>query len=252
MIENVDRRVLGAFRWVDAVSSKPVQQPLVVSNTTPDALKIRVNASGAFVVFDAIGATALTSQFDVVSAWPAPSDFEVRVDDPSRRYLPRRAKVSFPRALTAMSDPASILNPQKIALYPSPAAPTGPNWAVIRASVAAAAGQPLPYAMVRILRASDSVVIATGMTDRNGEALLAVPGLGIRPNSNGGGGVLSTSVDVTADAAFDPDVLTRGNDWAVDPDRLLDAGNLALKRSSAVTAKIAGGAVTPVLLSIAL
>jgi hypothetical protein len=249
MIENIDRRVLGAFQWIDAISRKPVLNALPVLSKS---LKLRAKPGGLYVVFDAPGMTELTTQFDVTSPWPAPATFEVQVDDASRQYLPRRAQVAFPRALTPLSDPNSVLAPQRIALYPAPAAPTAPNWAVLRISVRDAAKKSLPWAATRILRTSDNTVLATGMTDRRGEGLLAIPGLGVRANANGGGAVMESSVAVMVQAIFDPSVLNQNANWVPDPDLLLQAPDNPAFRRASVAAQVAGGAVLPITISIAL
>ena len=249
MIENLDRRVLGAFRWIDAISRKPVRDKLPVRSAS---LKLLAKDSGIYVVLDAPGMSALTTQFDVTSPWPAPAAFEVQVDDASRQYLPRRAQVAFPRALAPLSEPGSVLAPQRIDLYPGPAAPTAPNWAVLRLSVRDGSKNGLPWAVTRVLRTSDNAVLATGMTDRRGEGLLAIPGLGVRANANGGGAVMESSVAVTVQAVFDPSVLNQNADWVPDPDLLLQAPDSPAFRRASAAAQVAGGAMLPITLTIAL
>lgn len=249
MIENLDRRVFGAFQLVDAISRKPLLNALPVRSAS---LKLRAKPGGLYVVFDAPGMSGLATQFDVTSPWPAPASFEVVVDDASRRYLPRRAQVAVPRALTPLADPNSVLAAQRVAVYPAPAAPTSPNWAVLRISVQDAARKALPWAATRVLRASDSAVLASGMTDHRGEGLLAIPGLGVRANANGGGAVMESSVAVLVQAIFDPTILNQNADWVPDPDLLLQAPDSPAFRRASVAAQVAGGAVLPITLSIAL
>ena len=102
MRESVDRRVLGAFRCVDAVTGTSVLNALSVATSQ---VLVRPNRSSIYVIFNAPGLDALTAQFDPTLPWPAPATFEVSIQDPSRRYLPRRANVEAPRKLPPPVDP---------------------------------------------------------------------------------------------------------------------------------------------------
>ena len=106
----IDRRVLGAFRCVDAATSQQVQQRVRAAST---ALDIRRNASGFFVVFDAPGLRDLTTQFDIDPAktWPAPQAFEAWLWPSGHQYLPRRATINMPRNPAPMTDAASSMIP---------------------------------------------------------------------------------------------------------------------------------------------
>jgi len=230
MPEDVERRVLGAFRCVDAVTRIQVMDPVVVQS---DQLDVRRNASQMWVVFDAPGMYELTTQFEVTSAWPAARGFEVSVRSISRRYLPRRANVNVPRKLAAMSDPDSIMVPQDVVLYPAPTASTLPSWALLRVWVTRNnSDEGLAWAVVRVTRSSDQSLLATGMSNENGDALLAVPGLGVSASQNGGGAVSESTIDVDV-AAFweDPGQQKRPASWIPDPDVILnDLGNSKWKK----------------------
>jgi hypothetical protein len=250
MIENVDRRVLAGFRCVDAITSGSILGPLTV---TAAPLVIRRNHSGVFAVMDAPGFTALTTQFLPASgSWPAPSNFEITIQDPTLRYLARRAAIAAPQPLPTVPPPAAtsptttpaptttvqgsppttappaglpplppVTTPQTVVLYPTPAAPVAPNWAVLRVSVLSNATPPapLPWAVIQVSGAGSPVPV--GLTNENGEALLAVLGLGLSLSSNSTGAVTEATTSATVTALFDPSSLNRPKDWIPNPDDIL-------------------------------
>lgn len=240
-MESVDRRILGAFRCVDAVTQNAIPDPLPVRSGD---LLLRANRLAIYVVFLAPKMLNLTEHFLPPGVWPAPLPFEVTIQDPRLRYLPRRAQVRLPRALTPYTDPQSVLQPQSIPLYPSPAAPVAPNWAVIRASVrkkSAVPPQGLPWTVLQVTRDSDSAVLATGMTDPNGEALLAIPGLSRQVSQSGGGAVMQPSVTVTIRAYFDATTLQQPDSWVPNPDDILGTLTDAKWKTATQPAQISAG-----------
>jgi hypothetical protein len=91
----------------------------------------------------------------------------------------------------------------------------------------------LPYAIVQVINTDGSAVLATGQTDSNGEALLAVIGPTLQPNPQGGGDVTVSTVSATATAYFLPSNLTQPSGWIPNPDDILhDLTNTALVTSS--------------------
>ena len=239
--EFVDRRVLGGFRCVDSITGKTVVAPLTVNSS---ALTIRPNHSGTWVVFNGAGLAALTNDFQPPSVWPNPTVFEISIQDHSGTYLPRRATLQIPAKLAPASDPASVFNPQIITLCVTPSAQAGANWAVIRASVLRAGTTPmqgLADTLVRVTRTSDNVVLATGMTDARGEAMLAVPGLGVRASSSGSGAVLEATTAVSVTAYFDAAALTQPAGWLPDPDEMLANLGGASVKSATQTAQLGSG-----------
>jgi hypothetical protein len=251
--ESVDRRILAAFVCLDAVTGDSVVEPMRVT-----ALRwtIKPNRSGIYVIFDGPGFDFLTTQFLPSGAWPAPVSFEITLQDPNRRYLPRRANLKAPLtpvippapaasppssppnsgAAAALLDPTTVFDPQPVSLFPAPSAPFGPNWAVIHASVIRSGTSPvqgLPWALLRVTRNSDNTVLATGQTDANGEALLAVIGLTVEANTSNIGPVTLSTVAVTITAFFDPSVVSQPPSWIPDPDDILNnLSNPILKSSS--------------------
>lgn len=237
MIETVDRRVLGAFICTDAITGSSVVPAIPV--TAPQWM-VKPNHSGAYVIFDGPGFDPQTNDFIPSGVWPPPKSFEVTLQDPALRYLPRRANVKAPLAAPTIppvpAKPAGVFAPQQVPLYPSPNAPVNPNWAVIHASVTRAGtspAKPLPWAILQLLRDSDHAVLATGQTALNGEALLAVIGLTVQANSSSGGPVTVSTVAATATAYFDPAILGQPDGWVPNPDDILgNLSNPALKSSS--------------------
>ncbi len=237
MIENVDRRVLGAFVCVDAITGNSVIPAIPV---TASQWTVTPNRSGIYVIFDGPNFDALTDEFIPSGTWPAPVSFEVSLQDPSLRYLPRRANVQAPLAVPnyppVPTPPTGVFAPQQVAVYPSPAGVIGSNWASIHASVTLAGTNPpqgLPWAVLQVVQTSNNAVLATSQTDLNGEALLAVVGLTVQANTGGSGPVTTSTVAATVIAYFDPSVLSQPTGWIPNPDDILnDLTNPALKSSS--------------------
>ncbi|HTT63983.1 MAG TPA: hypothetical protein VMG35_19160 [Bryobacteraceae bacterium] len=228
MKENCDHRVLGGFQCVDAITKQSVVDPL---NVASSQLLLRPNRSGVYAVWDAPNLRKYTA-FDPLLPWPDPADFEITIEDPSLRYLPRRGNIKVPQPLpvspasptppfTASSSQAIAYGPQPVPLYRGPAAPVAPNWAVVRASVVNDAKPPvrLRWAVLQVL--SGATVLATGMADLNGEALLAVPGLGLQVSSNSGGPVTEVTTSATVQAWYDPTILSQPISWVPNPDDIL-------------------------------
>jgi len=214
--ESRDHRVLGGFIFIDAITGASIVDPLAVTGTN---LRLRASNNGVYAIFDAPGFSGLTTQFDLTAAgWPAAQSFEITVQDPSRRYLARRAQVQAPQGFD------SVFNPQQIFLYAGPSAVLAPNWAMVRASVTGSADRGLPWAVLQVIR-SDNSVAATGMTDARGEALLAVTGLGVQVSGTASGSVTERTIPVTVQAWFDPSVLQQPSGWIPNPDSIL--GNLS-------------------------
>jgi len=242
MKESVDRRALGAFRCIDSITGSSVVEPMATSSTQ---LTVKPNHSGIYVIFNGPGLSALTTQFSPPTAatWANPSSFEVTIQDPRRRYLPRRVQLQAPQALGALSDAASFFNPQSVTLYPNGAAPILPNWAVVRVSVVRTGTPPngLPWAVTRVTRTSDNTVLATGMADSQGEALMAVAGMGAQVSKNAAGAVTDVTVGVTVDAWFDTDIQKQPVGWIPNPDDVLNNLAKATVKHNSANAQIAAG-----------
>lgn len=236
---SVDRRILAAFRCVDAVTGNAITDPLVV--TAPQQWSVKPNRSGVFVVFDGPGFDALTTQF-VLSAtpWPAAVPLDVTIVDPAQRYLARRATVQAPLAASSVA--------QTVAMYPTAAAPTAPAWSVVHVSVVDGATQSgLPWAVVRLTSNTAGTKIGpagtgvTAMTDARGEALLAVAGLKLQIGQSSGGPVIEPTAAVTLKAWFDPAAAAQPASWIPNPDDILSNLTSTTLKSATQTAQLGVG-----------
>jgi len=250
MNESVDRRVLGAFQFQDVVTGNSVLDNLAVAALP---LLVRPNRCGIYVIFNAPGFADLTGQFDPPLPGPKAGTFEISVQDPSRRYLPRRVKLQVPQNLPAaidpskpfdpgkvLSDPRVIFNPQAVPLYPSPAAPVAPTWAAIHISVVRSGIVPLtglPWCAVQVTHPDNggkTKVLATTVTDARGEGLLAIPGLGPEISGSETGAVTKSNVSITITAGYDPSIAIPPPDtWVPNPDEIISKlGGGSLKTAS--------------------
>ena len=135
-LEQVDRRILGAVRFVDATTDLPIASVLSVK---ANGLKFVRNLSGDYVIAGARGLEDHATAFDKPPASPALGalTFEISIDDPAREYLSRRHTLKLPRDPNPENAGArdSLFRAVKVRLFPSSIAFTGVGWAVIRASV---------------------------------------------------------------------------------------------------------------------
>ena len=241
IVERVQRRVLGAVRFTDAVTGLVIMEPLVVGAAGVRWIR---NRRGCYVLAGAPGLEAHADTFAAPPAAPPVGSVQVRftVSDPGGRYLARRGSIDLPRE----PDPnqaSSLFRLVDIMLFPAPTAATWPGWAVVRASVSGAGpGTVLAGALIRVVRTSDDVRLGSGMTDARGEALVAVEGIPSTTFGEGPGPVLATEVAVRLDVVHDP--TTAGT--APDPDDLEARRGELLVRSGTATLQ-AGRRVTKAL-----
>lgn len=237
MNENIDRRILGAFRCIDAVTGTLVTDALSIGSAP---WVVKPNRSSIYVIFDGPGFHSVTTDFVPANPPTSTAKFDITIQDPGNQYLPRRATINAPVTVpvippapppndqakaSALGNPATVFCPQTINVFPSAAAPTALNWAVVRVSVVRnGTTQGLPWAVLQIVQpatgATSSTTLATGMTGANGEALLAVAGL-------------KTSVAATIQVWFDPATLTQPSTWIPNPDDILtNTSNPSLKSAT--------------------
>lgn len=187
MNELLESRVLGAVRWIDAVTQAPVSLPLAVSGP---GLRFTRNLSGLTVITQAPGFEAYTAAFDLVTLPPADAvpvgdrTLSADVTDPSGTYLPRRFPFRLPRdpspevqPTDGRRPPESLFTPVDVALLPAPAARLPAGCAEVRVHVQGPDGRGLPNALVRIVATAGGAVLGCGLSDARGEALAAVAGL---------------------------------------------------------------------------
>ena len=229
ILETRDRRILAALRCVDGVTGTPLRQPFLVR---AEGYSLIRNRSGIYVIRTAPGFAALrnySDSFDQPPAAPPPDlswpvTAHLQISDPSSRYLPRQLRLPLPRASDADAGD-SMFRAVDVPLYPSPSAPTGSAWAVVRATVlqqssdADAQPQRLPWAWIRVQR-DDAVPLdppskpTFAQADWRGEALIAVAGI---PSILWDGSSTSTpEVPVRLEVVFDSDLtpLPEEVDWS--------------------------------------
>ena len=217
IIARLERRVLGAVRFVDGVTGQPVTERLVVE---AEGVRWIRNRRGLWAIAMAPGLETHTESFTAPPAVPLLQSVVVVIEvrDPVGRYLARRASITLPRDADPLnaSSPDSLFVPVDVVLFRSPSAPIWPGWAVVRATLAGAQpGSVRAGALIRVLRQSDDVVLARALSDARGEALVAVHGIPSATFAPGPGPVLATDVaatlqvihDETVTAAPDPDDL---------------------------------------------
>lgn len=187
MRERLEQRILGAIRWVDAVTGAPIPLPLVARSET---MRFTRNLSGLAVITHADGLENYPQTFDLddLDAADVVATASLQrvgeVLDPTGTYLPTRFTLALPRdpspALLppANSRPAnSLFTPVDVALLPSPAMRVPPGCAQVRVLIRDADGDPIPNALARVVATSDDTVLGCGLADARGEALVAIPGL---------------------------------------------------------------------------
>jgi hypothetical protein len=209
-LERVETRVLGALALVDATTGTRIVDGLAVRPA--GGARLRRNRSGLWVIVHVDALAAHESAFEAAPAAPAVGSvtLQVRIDDAFGRYLPRLATVALPRDPTPSDEPAagSLFVPVPLPLYPSPAARTGPNWATLRVTAAEThSGDALGGALLSVTVGPD--VVARGVTDWRGEALVAVPGVPVTTWSDDPGAVVVHEVAATLELRFDSSAGTR-------------------------------------------
>lgn len=187
MIELQDNRVLGAIRWIDAITHAPITLPLSVSSET---LRFTRNHSGLAVITFAEGLERTLLVFNLADLPPAdvvaPGTLtrEAMVHDPSGTYLPARFTINLPRNPSVavvppdnQRPPNSLFTPIDVPLLPSPKARVSPGCAQVRVLIEDDEGEPIRHALARVVATSDDAILGCGLADHRGEALVAIPGL---------------------------------------------------------------------------
>jgi len=257
MREHVDARVLAGLRFVDATTGLPVRGPLDVG---AEGATLTRNLSGMYVVSWLPSLKAHSDAFLGPPAVPAlgSETVKLKVSDPSGAFLPRASTVALPRdpdpAHAAQSD--SLFQPVELILYPAPRSQAAHGWSVLRVTVRAqGTGAPLPGALIRVLRTSDSKVLARGISDWrepvDGEAMVAVSGVPVTTWGNGTNGdpVLVHEVDADVEVFFDAQFKPEKGE-VPDPDEL-ETKRAGLPTTS-TTVKLASGRTLAVTMNVPL
>ncbi|HEU4386433.1 MAG TPA: hypothetical protein VFV34_01460, partial [Blastocatellia bacterium] len=147
--------------------------------------------------------------------------------------------------------PGSLFRAVDVSLFPASVFRVEPNWAALHATVVRqGTTQGLASALIRVMRASDLVILARGFSDRRGEALVPVVGVPVTTFSDDENAVITTEVAVTVEAIFDPNL-----SGAPDPDVLESRANLNdvnLRRATVDNLSVSSGRSLAITLPVAL
>jgi hypothetical protein len=231
MLDRLERRVLGAIRLIDATTGRPLHRPLSVS---AEGVRFLVNRAQLYVISRAPGLEAHTAAFAAPPDTPAPGSapIEITIDDPLGEYLPRRATIPLPRSPAPGADQPDLFAPEAVSVLPSPNAALRQNWSGVRLSLRLADERPVRGALVNLRRHAaedgEGELVASGLSDERGEALVILPGLPVSRSAGASepteepqpgaddGEVTTPETPVTLEIVVDPDL-----PWPVDPARLM-------------------------------
>ena len=203
-LERVETRVLGALSVVDATTGTRIVDGLALEPAA--GARLQRSGSGLYVIVHVAALAAQEASFSPPTAPPLGSvAMDVRIADTFGRYLPRLATVTLPRDPTPADDPpaSSLFVPVTLALYPSPSARTGANWATLRVTATDThTGDALGGALLSVT--VGAAVVARGLTDWRGEALVAVPGIPVTTWSDDPGEVVAHETAASVELLFDP------------------------------------------------
>ena len=180
--ERIEQRVLGAVRLVDRVTGTPLTRSMQIGS---DTLRLVRNRHGLYVITHADGLEAHAEAFQDAPGSPEPgaNAYSLEVRDPLRRFLPRLVTLHLPRD----PDPDnagradSLFTPRDVLMYPASTAGLSPNWSTVRAAVTQGpdpqTAPPVRGSLIRIIDVAGERVLASGISDERGEALIIVPGV---------------------------------------------------------------------------
>jgi hypothetical protein len=203
-IERIESRVLGAVRFVDAATGTAVDAPLQLA--APAGTQIIRNRSGLYVISRHLALAAHDEAFAEAPAAPAVGAVEVTltVHDASGVYLSRTLTLALPRDPRPdhADEAGSLFRAIDVELYRSAIGACGVNWASLRVSLTDTdSGDALGGALLRVV--SNDTVLARGVTDWRGEALVPVVGIAVMTWSENADAVTATGVDATLEALYD-------------------------------------------------
>lgn len=205
-LERLEWRVLGALRPIDGTTGIGLRGRLEITGA---GARIARNRSGLYVIHEWSRLASHAAVFEAPPDMPAPGSerLEITLRDPVGRYLPRLASIALPRDPQAVGAD-SLFVPVDVPLYPSAASGLGTNWTAVRASITDNAdGAALGGALLRVVAGTS--VLARGMSDWRGEALVPVVGVPVTTWSEDEEAVVVTSIAATIEVYFDPAVGTR-------------------------------------------
>lgn len=202
--ERVDRRVLGAIRLVDGTTHAPLDDAFLVQATGAEIVR---NRSGLYVIRTLVTLAAHQAAFDAPPAEPPVGSVLVQIDiqDLGGRYLDRRVTLALPRdpdpTHAELTD--SLFQPVTVAVYPSANGAISGNWVELRVTARdGGTADALGGALIRVV--SDGRVLARGLTDWRGEALVPVVGIPVTTWSTQPDAVVVTETAAVVECVFDP------------------------------------------------
>jgi hypothetical protein len=237
-LERFERRMLAALRIVDGASGTPLDLPIQMS--TAEA-RIQRNRSGLYVITHWPALAAHAEAFEAPPGAPALGSalLQLTLRDPSGRYLPRHVALVLPRdpAPANATSADSLFRPLEVPMYPSSAAPLVGNWVALRVTLSeAGSAAALGGALLRVI--AQGHVIARGLSDWRGEALVPVVGIPITTWSTAPDAVIVTEIAATLECVFAVDRGTRVSAADVGAGRA--PASLPLVDPSALEAEAAG------------
>jgi hypothetical protein len=176
----VDRRYLGAIRFVDQATQKVVRRPM---NIKAPGLKFFTNLSQFQIISYARGLEMHLNEFKEPPDQPDAEslEFPLIIQDPLQKYLPRVFTLKLPRK-SKPEEERNDFEPIDIPLCPAANSRLSPNWSIIRASVYDLEDMEKEIgvggALLLIIDENDQL-IGSGLSDKRGEALLIIPGIPI-------------------------------------------------------------------------
>jgi hypothetical protein len=258
--ELLDRRVLGAVRFVSQITRLPVEGAIHVTAapatapgqpSVPLPVDVRPNRQGLQVLYGAPGFGDYAETFseeDLTEVTPPALELRLRATAADDRFLPRDFLFTVPRTLNTLSTPLEV------ALYPTPTASLADGWSVLNVRVERELANPptnplkrvpIPGALVRVLQPPvapatvPTVVLGSGVTEWRqyaqaarpsvGEGLVALAGIRLfRWSTAPGGNVLDGNQEVNFEIRFDTGFDPKPTGIAVRDPRNDPAPNFAL------------------------
>jgi hypothetical protein len=212
--ERLDQRVLGAVRWVDQLTGRPIRRALAVH---ADGARFRRNAGDLAVLWSARRFARYTATVDPPLPGPEPAlpappvALTGQVSDPLEEYLPRTFTLALPRHPQAARPwpEDSVFRPVDVALLPGPRARLEAGWAEVRLTLRRADNRaPFPHVLVRAVGdlgdGAGARRLGVGMSDARGEALVVLTRLPLFQPHPVSGKMAPTEVDLTLELVAPP------------------------------------------------
>lgn len=175
MLDAVTIRTLGGIRVLDHVTNRPLDRPVTLSSK---ALTFARTLSGIYQIRSAPGFAEYARTLKPVPV-VAGDEFDFEIQDDARQFLPVAASIDLPRNSAPNAVANRVDTPVEIALPSAPGRALTAGLTICRASVEDTNGDPVRGALVEVLRAGATDVLAWGLSAQNGEALIPILGIPI-------------------------------------------------------------------------